>query len=275
MYIVYLIKNLVNNALYIGYTSKTLEERWKKHCWDSINRKTILALSIKKHGSEKFTIGVIETFDNEFNAKQKEIEMISLFETNRSRYHCSTGLNLTDGGEGTIGYVFTEEHKMNISKALTGLKRSEETKKRISEGAMGNIAGSFQTEETKKKKSELWKTDKNPLKGKFGKEHPSYGREISEDHKQKIKIGFKKYIKEFGGSMNGKKFTEEHKRKILESNPQKRSVDMFDKDEIYLRTFLSVNEAGRFINQTNGSNVSEVCRGKRKYAGGFIWKYTK
>jgi hypothetical protein len=46
-------------------------------------------------------------------------------------------LNLTDGGEGTIGYTFTDLHRENISKANKGRKRSEEQKRFLSESRRG------------------------------------------------------------------------------------------------------------------------------------------
>jgi hypothetical protein len=39
--------------------------------------------------------------------------------------------NCTDGGEGTSGLVFSQDHRKKISQALTGIKRSKETRKLI------------------------------------------------------------------------------------------------------------------------------------------------
>lgn len=32
---IYLITNNVNGKQYVGQTTKTIEERWKRHCWQS------------------------------------------------------------------------------------------------------------------------------------------------------------------------------------------------------------------------------------------------
>ena len=80
-------------------------------------------------------------------------------------------LNLTDGGEGTSGRVFTEETKQKMSEAKKGKKRkpfSEETKQKMSLSRKGK-KGNPCSEETKQKISEASK----------GKPH-------SEERKQKI-----------------------------------------------------------------------------------------
>lgn len=60
-----------------------------------------------------------------------EINLISHF----GRRDNNTGIlcNLTDGGEGNLGTIFSEERKNKISKALTGKKTSEEHKRKCRE----------------------------------------------------------------------------------------------------------------------------------------------
>ena len=57
-------------------------------------------------------------------------------------------------------------------------------------------------------------------------------------------------------------------------------TDMYDLNHNYIRSFKSMSEAARYIIQNNYSkaqeksvqqHISEVCRGKRKTAYGFIW----
>lgn len=43
--------------------------------------------------------------------------------------------------------------------------------------------------------------------------------------------------------------------------------------EIY-KEYFSTKEAGRETN-ISGSNISRCCRGERKRAGGYMWKYYK
>lgn len=59
-----------------------------------------------------------------------------------------------------------------------------------------------------------------------------------------------------------------------QNNKQKRPVAQIDiiTDEI-INIFPSIAEASRFISKTNTSNISGVCRGVRKTAYGFKWRY--
>lgn len=60
------------------------------------------------------------------------------------------------------------------------------------------------------------------------------------------------------------------------------SVDMFDLSNNYIQTFISLNEAARYMVDNNltgcklttiKQHIKEVCSGKRKTAAKFIWKY--
>ena len=61
-----------------------------------------------------------------------------------------------------------------------------------------------------------------------------------------------------------------------------KEVDMFDLQDNYLKSFQSLGQAGNYMIENKLTNckfstikyhISEVCRGKRKTAGGFKWKY--
>ena len=69
----------------------------------------------------------------------------------------------------------------------------------------------------------------------------------------------------------GKHFSEEHKKKISDSKPKK-SVLQFTNEGKFLAEYPSVMEAER-ITGCNHGNICECCKGKRKTAGGYIWKY--
>lgn len=97
-----------------------------------------------------------------------------------------------------------------------------------------------------------------------------YGRTLTEDHKRKISESHKgkkmsqEHMEKLWNSTRGRHLSTEHKAKI--SKP----VLKFSKNGVFIEEFTSVIEAER---QTSCSNVSEVCKGKRKTTGGFIWKY--
>ena len=56
--LVYWVRNIVNDKLYIGQTSTPLERRWYMHTWDN-NSNSLLHRAILKHGKENFKIETI------------------------------------------------------------------------------------------------------------------------------------------------------------------------------------------------------------------------
>lgn len=72
--------------------------------------------------------------------------------------------------------------------------------------------------------------------------------------------------------LKGRKFSEEHKRKIGDSNSK--SVEMYTIDGVYLKTFRSASDAE---NETGvlHSHISQCCHGKRRTTGGYTWKFTQ
>jgi group I intron endonuclease len=61
---VYKITNIINQKVYIGITSRTIEERFKEHK-NRINERIHLHLysSMKKHGVENFKVELLESCD--------------------------------------------------------------------------------------------------------------------------------------------------------------------------------------------------------------------
>jgi hypothetical protein len=121
---------------------------------------------------------------SEIEAFKHEVYMIAVF----GRKDLGTGIlrNLTDGGDGCSGLIFSEESKRRISERISGegnpfygKKHSDETKKKISEALTGKIGpnkGRKFSDESRKKMSEA----------KKGKVPHNKGKAPSEETKQKI-----------------------------------------------------------------------------------------
>lgn len=72
--------------------------------------------------------------------------------------------------------------------------------------------------------------------------------------------------------LRGRSFSEEHKRKIGDGNSK--PIEMYDKDNILLRSFPSARMAeGEF--HISHSHISQCCHGHRKTAGGYIWRFAQ
>lgn len=196
-FIVYKITCLINKKIYIGYTKRSIDKRFKSHIESSKKLKTKLYNAFKKYGINNFIIEEIHRFHDKKEALNKEIELISEYNT------IVDGYNMTVGGEGgpiTNGKPLTEEHKSNISKKLLGRALSEETKKKISnilkqkfkenpemrKNLSEKLNGRVFTEEHKNKIS---KNHHNVS----GKNNPFYGKKHTDESKSKI--GNREYIR--------------------------------------------------------------------------------
>ena len=93
---IYIIKNDINNKVYIGKTIFSLAKRWKEHLHDSQSQrqeKRPLYNAISKYGAEHFWIELLEECLNE-DAENKEQYWINFY---NSYYD---GYNATLGGDG-------------------------------------------------------------------------------------------------------------------------------------------------------------------------------
>ena len=76
-FVVYQITNTSNGKRYIGYTSKTLHERWEGHVKDArLGSQTHFHSAIRKYGKEVFSLEVLFLENTSAEAKETEILMI-------------------------------------------------------------------------------------------------------------------------------------------------------------------------------------------------------
>jgi hypothetical protein len=135
-------------------------------------------------------------------------------------------VNLTDGGEGVLGVLVSEEKRKKLSEANKGKTPSEETRKKLSEAGKGRIISEEHrqkigeankhriiSEETRKKLSEASKgktpseesrqkmsesgkgrthseeTRQKMSESSKGEKHYMFGKTLSEETRQKISLG--------------------------------------------------------------------------------------
>lgn len=70
----------------------------------------------------------------------------------------------------------------------------------------------------------------------------------------------------------GKILNPEHKRKI--ANSKSISIVQYDKHMNVIAIWTSSKEVEK-LTGINAGNISKACKGKRKTAGGFVWKYNE
>lgn len=147
--------------------------------------------------------------------------------------------NLTDGGEGCAGAVFTEEHKRKIAAAKIGKPRPAEV--------------------TAKMRAS--KTGKNT-----GVDNPFFGRHHSEETKAKLRI-----------TSGSRTHTEDAKRRIKESlkvtwatMQRTRPVHCISNGIIY----FSINEAARQLGLQRRC-ITMVCNGEMHHTAGLKFEWSK
>lgn len=178
---IYLIKNIINNKVYIGSASN-INKRWSRHKKDLVKGKhhsCLLQRAWDKYGEQNFKFEVIEEVSNPEHLLSYEQVYLDYYKS----YHNNKGYNIHKIAYSAYGIKRSEETKKKMSEANKGRKHNEETKKKIGEASKNRM-----TEEHKKKISEAAKNK-------------------SEEHKRKISEANK-----------GRKHNEETIKKISEAN---------------------------------------------------------
>src|SRR4030066_647195 len=241
-YIVYKITNKINEKVYYGYTSQTLNERLWQHSKNT--RKCIIRDSIRKYGVDNFIIESLYEFDNIHEAHTTEIYLIALHRTNICRYPDGNGMNMTDGGEGRV----------------RGFITSEETKKKLSEANSGDKNGFFGKKHKKSSKKAM-----SVIKSTMyiGEGNPNYGKQHSKETKEKIGVKSKLRSQGENNSNYGNRGNKNPlSKKIIQ-------IDAKTRNEIAI--YFCAEDVGETIN-SNPNMIRRVCTGGRKTHKGYIWR---
>ena len=155
----YLVRNLLDSSIYVGKTTHSINDRWIRHLYNMKHgSQTHLHRAIRKYGVENFDIQPIvlvgDDITDEASLNDGERLMIRLLRVNCKLY------NLTDGGEGVSGLkhseetrrrisesqtgkTLSEEHRRNVGKSMIGRPVSDETRRRISDAKRGKRTQSY------------------------------------------------------------------------------------------------------------------------------------
>lgn len=173
--IIYLVTNKLNGKQYIGQTIQTIQARWSLH-GKPTSKCPYLKNAIQKYGKDNFSISILASCKTKKELDQTEEYFIALYNT-----LAPNGYNLTRGGnnkeitektrkkmrDSHLGKKLTAQQKLKISKALTGISRSSETR------AKQGLAK---------------KGPKNPWYGKKGRDNPTFGKMRSIASRKKMSL---------------------------------------------------------------------------------------
>lgn len=171
MYIIYLLTNNVNSKVYVGVTNN-YTKRMREHKGTYNNY--LISKAIKKHGWNNFNSQILlETEDAEYAYRVAESSFIQQYQSNNPK----KGYNLTEGGQGTLGFSPTTESRQKMREKKLGKKLTPEHIQKISQSALGRTF----TKETKTKISIKLKGNKNFQ----GKTFTNEIKQILSEHKAK------------------------------------------------------------------------------------------
>lgn len=239
---IYLITNKINGMKYVGCTSQSLTRRYSQHKCDAKRCSDLLHSDMRKFGLHNFSIQLIEDNIESEKAEMLERQYIQQYDT---YYLNGKGYNMTIGGHGTIGYVFTEQDRTKISKLHKGRKYSAERNEHL---RIINTGREYKDE---------WRKALSESKlGRFtGKDNPFYGKHHTDEHKQKLREASSKGV-----------------------------ILRLDASGVVLQEFFNAADAGRWVVNQGLANttfancacrIRSVCKlvDSHKLLYGYFWKF--
>lgn len=242
---IYKITNLINNKIYIGQTTRSVEVRWKEHLRSKDEYP--IHKAIRKYGEENFTIEEIEKCEDNDLLNEREKYYISYYQS----YNGNKGYNASPGGSDNtnlINWVKThpEEIKQHLNNirpiAMKYFEDNPQAKKEREEKRMEG----YKKYITNNKEKWLETQRKN-----LEKARETLKKQYEEDPTEIIKRA----------QENGAKTTSKAVYQIdIETN-------------LIINEFKSCAEASRFLNKNGGhSNISKACK-SGKICYGYKWAY--
>lgn len=131
---VYKITNIINGKCYIGQ-SIDIHKRWAEHKRKNNDENTYLRKAIKKYGIYFFKFEIVVVCSRDLLDWHEKLAIAG------NAALAPAGYNLSSGGRSTTwAYKPSEETLKKRSIALTGKKRTEETKKKMSDAQKRRFA---------------------------------------------------------------------------------------------------------------------------------------
>lgn len=238
-----------SNKIYIGQTFN-FDKRMRSYRNLDCRNQRLLFRSLSKYGFHSHLIEIIHDYvSNIDELLELEIKYIGIYES------YGKGLNLTKGGEGCNIEHHSEETKMKISYSK---KNMDKTDRQIM--AHFRSFGYKHSSERNEKKS----------KSQGGCNHWLFGKKMSDNTiKKKSESMILKYKEGYVSPRKGYKLDDQTKEKIKNS----KSIPIMQySNDILIKKWTSAKEASEELNISHG-NINACCNGRRKSAGGFIWKF--
>ena len=261
--VIYKMENLTNGKIYIGKTTRELRIRIHEHIYS--NKNYPVDKAVKKYGIEMFDIDIIAEADTEEELDALESFFIEFYTSKKPE-----GYNLTEGGEGCNGLIFTKQHRQRIAEKASLRVHTQSTKDKISKNKKGQGKGIPLKPETVAKMIENSPLSKSVICIETSKIFTSikaaarsWGLKSDESlrkachGKNKTAAGYHwAFIDKNGNLLNS----------VPKGNL--RNIICIESGKIFKSTIEAAKWAG-----VSRNSISKVCRNEMKTAGGYHWKY--
>ena len=285
-----------NNKIYIGLTTTSIEQRHKEHKSCALGKSTCLIYkALRKYDIiETFELEQIDTADTLEELFEKEKEYIKQY---NSHYIEGHGYNMTYGGEGVSGYIYTEEQKLAISERQ---KKRFENPDAIEKNRQAQLTYYRENPDAREKNRQAqiqYHIDNPEAKEKRGKariqyyiDHPDAKLKASEIKKrffQENPEAIERMKEYYNENPEAREKAKETRKKYIEENPdyiykvldikgKNKPFDVFKLDGTFIKTFNYQMDAHEYIKSNydvDCKNISYALSGKRKSVKGFVFKY--
>ena len=259
--------NKINGKSYIGQTIKSIEERWRQHCYyEKHDECPKLNRAIAKYGIENFELSLVEECQIE-ELNEKEIFWISQYDS----FH--NGYNSTFGGD--VGYRFDYDE---ICKEYSTDKNIANICKKFN-CSYGTVITALNTNSVQK---EPWEKSVQMIDPKTLEVKKTFS-------------SLTEAAKYFDGAVSTIKLASSGERdsafgyfwryagddeKVFESktiySTSNEIIVQYDKSGNYIKSFKTIADANRSLNKPfNHKSIGNVCNGRAKTAHGYVWKREK
>tara|TARA_B110000114_G_scaffold184318_1_gene227717 strand:+ start:1340 stop:2671 length:1332 start_codon:yes stop_codon:yes gene_type:complete len=282
---VYCTTNLVNGKIYIGqHSTNNLKDRYK-------GSGLLISKAFKKYGKDNFKFEIIEFSDSREYLDKLEKTLIS----NYKALNNDIGYNIHQGGLGGSSYKKINQYKLDgtflrtwdaIIIASDELNLSYKTIQNCAKGLKPSCGGYMWKDYNEFKGCQNIKNfvdnskktvNQYNLEGEFIKTWNSISEAASTLNLNKSSIG--KCCRKEASTLQIGGFIWRYLKDVKNTSDitpinykTRKIIEQYTLDGTYLNTFSSISEASRTVNSAT-SNISKCCNGKRKSAGGYIWKY--
>jgi hypothetical protein len=276
-----------NGKHYIGLTTTSLEQRRKEHklCAKNGDEKCLYKALRKYNMVDTFELIEIDATDTLEELCEKEKGYIVEY---NSYYIEGNGYNMTHGGEGTNGYVFTEEDKQKNSERKKQYFANPEARKKQSERIKEYYEQHPKAGKEHSEKMKIYYEEKPEAREKMSeikKKHYEDKPEAGKEHSERMKIYYEENLEA------KKKLCEtlhdSHKKWLENDSDARRKMsrgklkpfDIFTKDGTFIKTFTYQFEAIEYLQKEYkitsrlDSKITDVLSGRRKSTAGFVFKY--